>query len=178
MTPSSLASWTRAASWCARARRAAGGWYRRCPEWPLPTAWPRRSNFRCRTDDRMASMPQILLGTFLEVPGPAAAMCFAGTALLLIAAWATKNEIAEARGLDKIVALSRLCFAIPLAVFGALHLSSAEFVTPLVPSYMPWRLFWTYFVGCALLAASLSIATKLQVRWSGLLFGIMMFAFV
>lgn len=47
-----------------------------------------------------------------------------------------------------------------------------------VPSYMPWRLFWAYFVGFALLAASLSIATKIQVRWSGLLFGIMMFLFV
>jgi uncharacterized membrane protein YphA (DoxX/SURF4 family) len=47
-----------------------------------------------------------------------------------------------------------------------------------VPSYMPWRLFWTYFVGFALLAASLSIATKIQVRWSGLLFGAMMFLFV
>jgi len=49
---------------------------------------------------------------------------------------------------------------------------------PLVPSYMPWHLFWTYFVGYALLAASLSIATKIQVRWSGLLFGAMMFLFV
>jgi len=39
-------------------------------------------------------------------------------------------------------------------------------------------LFWAYFVGSALLATSLSIATKIQVRWSGLLFGIMMFAFV
>jgi uncharacterized membrane protein len=48
----------------------------------------------------------------------------------------------------------------------------------LVPSYMPWRLFWIYFVGVALIIASLSIATKIQVRWSGLLFGIMMFVFV
>ena len=43
---------------------------------------------------------------------------------------------------------------------------------------MPWRLFWAYFVGFALLAAALSIATKIQVRWSGLLLGIMMFLFV
>ena len=48
----------------------------------------------------------------------------------------------------------------------------------MVPSYMPWRLFWAYFVGAALLCAALSIATKIQVRWSGLLFGIMMFLFV
>lgn len=35
-----------------------------------------------------------------------------------------------------------------------------------------------YFVGIALIAASLSIATIRQVRWAGLLFGAMMFLFV
>jgi uncharacterized membrane protein len=123
-------------------------------------------------------MPQIILATLLEVPGPAAAMCFAGAALLLIAAWGTKNEIAEARGLDKIVALSRPCFAIPLAVFGALHLFGPQLVQDIVPPYMPGRSFWVYSVGCALIAASLSIATRIGMRWSGLLFGIMMFLFV
>jgi uncharacterized membrane protein len=65
-----------------------------------------------------------------------------------------------------------------LAAFGALHLSAVEFVTPMVPSYMPWPLFWGYFFGFALLAASLSIATNILVRWSGLLWGIAMFLFV
>jgi len=119
-----------------------------------------------------------ILAAFFEFSRTALSMCSAGVLLFLIALWAARADIARARGLDKIVALSNLCFAIPLAVFGALHLSAAEFVMPLVPSYMPWRLFWAYFVGSALLAASLSIATKIQVRWSGLLFGIMMFAFV
>jgi hypothetical protein len=71
-----------------------------------------------------------------------------------------------------------LFFAIPLAVFGAEHLSAAKFIMNGVPSYMPGRSFWAYFVGFALIAASLSIATKIQVPWSGLLFGIMMFLFV
>jgi len=48
----------------------------------------------------------------------------------------------------------------------------------LVPPYMPWRLSWIYIVGVALIIASLSIATKIQARWSGLLFAIMMFLFV
>jgi len=39
-------------------------------------------------------------------------------------------------------------------------------------------MFWVYFVGFALVAASLSIATKRQARWSGLLLGAMMFLFV
>jgi uncharacterized membrane protein len=102
----------------------------------------------------------------------------AGILLFFIALWAAKADIARARGLDKIVALSNLCFAAPLAVFGALHVSNVEFVIPMVPSYMPWRLFWGYFFGFALLAASLSIATKIEVRWSGVLFGIAMFLFV
>src|SRR5262252_10149312 len=106
------------------------------------------------------------------------AMCSAGIALFVIGVWAQKHEIAAAHGLDKIVALSNLCCAVPLAVFGALHLFGPQFVIALVPRYMPWRLFWVYFVGCALIAASLSIATKTAVRWSGLLFGIMMFLFV
>jgi uncharacterized membrane protein len=106
------------------------------------------------------------------------AMCVAAVALFLIGVIAAKNEIAEARGLEKIVALRHLCFAIPLAVFGALHLFGPQFVAPLVPRYMPWRSFWVYLVGGALIAASLSIATRTAVRWSGLLVGIMMFAFV
>ncbi len=105
-------------------------------------------------------------------------MCSAAMLICVIALWAAKTDIAQARGLDKVVALNNLCFAAPLAVFGALHLSDARSLMPMVPSYMPWRLFWAYFFGCALLAASLSIATKIQVRWSGLLFGIAMFLFV
>src|SRR5262249_32617984 len=69
-------------------------------------------------------------------------------------------------------------FAVPLAVFGALHLFGPRFVRDLVPPYMPWRSFWVYAVGCGLIAASLSIATRTAVRWSGLLFGLMMFLFV
>src|SRR5262245_53022995 len=122
-------------------------------------------------------MRPALLATFFQIP-VAVAMCSAGIALLLIGLWAAKDDIAKARGLDKIASLSNLCFAIPLAVFGALHLSDAQSLMALVPRYMPEPKFWAYFVGCALIVASLSIATKIGVRWSGLLFGIMMFSFV
>jgi hypothetical protein len=123
-------------------------------------------------------MHTTLLAAFFEISRTAVSMCSAGILLFLLALWAAKTDIARAGGLDKIVVLSNLCFAIPLAVFGAEHLSGASFIMLGVPSYMPWPLFWAYFVGFALLSASLSIATKIQVRWSGLLFGIMMFLFV
>jgi hypothetical protein len=118
-------------------------------------------------------MHTTLLATFLETSRTAVSMCGAGILLFPIGLWAAKTNIAAARGLDKIVVLSNLCFAIPLAVFGAEHLSGARSIMLGVPSYIPWRLFWAYFVGFALVAASLSIATKIQVHWSGLLFGIL-----
>jgi uncharacterized membrane protein len=118
------------------------------------------------------------LATFFGISRTVFSMCGAGILAFLVALWASKTDIARANGLDKVVALNNLCFAAPLAVFGALHLADVGSVLPIVPSYMPWRLFWAYFFGFALLAASLSIATRIQVRWSGLLFGIAMFSFV
>src|ERR1700683_1821172 len=123
-------------------------------------------------------MHTTILATFFEISRTAVSMCSAGIVLFVVALWAAKTDIARAVGSDRIVVLSNLCFAIPLAVFGAEHLSAARGIMRAVPSYLPWRLFFAYFVGFALLAASLSIATKIQVRWSGLLFGIMMVLFV
>ena len=123
-------------------------------------------------------MQPTILAALIEFPGTAFWMSAAGLALLVIGLLAAKNDIARARGLDRIVALTNLCFAIPLAIFGAEHFSLGKAMIGLVPPYMPVRLVWIYFVGVALIIASLSIATKTQVRWSGLLFGIMMFLFV
>jgi len=106
------------------------------------------------------------------------AMCAAGLAALLIGMAASRARIAAAGGLDRIVALANVCVAVPLAVFGALHLFGPRIVLPIVPPYMPGRMFWVYVVGGGLLAASLSIAVGRAVRWSGLLFGLMMFLFV
>src|SRR5579863_3212355 len=124
------------------------------------------------------SMHPVLLATLLEIPRTVLATCSAGIALFLIGIVAARKDIVEARGLDKISALSNMCFAVPLAVFGAEHLTGARFIMNDVPTYMPWRLFWAYFIGFALIAAALSIATKIAVQWSGLLFGIMMVLFV
>jgi uncharacterized membrane protein len=125
------------------------------------------------------TMPDTFPGLMLfEIPRLVISMYAASIALLVIGALAAKNDVAEARGLDKVVALTNLFFALPLAVFSAEHFFASRTIMQLVPKFMPWPLFWTYFVGCGLLAASLSMATRIQVRWSGLLFGTMMFTFV
>src|SRR5579871_6086796 len=121
------------------------------------------------------ALPALML---FEVSRTANATCAAAVVLFVVGFPAAKSAVARATGIDKVVALSNLCFALPLAVFGAEHMSAARGISQGVPKFMPWPLFWTYLVGFALLAASLSIATRIQVCWSGLLFGIMMFLFV
>ncbi|HEY3937884.1 MAG TPA: hypothetical protein VGL97_10665, partial [Bryobacteraceae bacterium] len=110
-------------------------------------------------------MQPTIIALFLALSSTALSMSTAGIALLAIGLVAAKKDIAQARGIGKVVAVTHLCFAIPLAVFGAEHLSSHQSMLALVPSYMPWRMFWVYFVGLALIAASLSIAAKRQVQW-------------
>jgi uncharacterized membrane protein len=119
-----------------------------------------------------------ILLAFFEVSRTANSMCGAAIVLLVIGALAIKKDFAQAHGIDKVVALANLCFAMPLAVFGAEHFAAAEGISQIVPKFMPWHMFWTYFVGVALIAASLSISTKILVHWSGLWIGIMFLIFV
>ncbi len=123
-------------------------------------------------------MHPMILASFFQSDRVVLAMFGFGLAILAIGAWRIKDDLAQAQGLDKIAVLCTVCYAVPLGMFGALHLFGVRFVVDLVPKYMPGRLFWAYFVGCALLATSLSMATRIAVRWSGVLIGILMFMFV
>src|SRR5260221_2675460 len=97
---------------------------------------------------------------------------------LITAFAAVGREFWMARGLDKAYPLGRVSLAVPLAVFGAEHLTSAQAIMKLVPAWMPGKLFWTYFVGVALIAAALSFIFQVCIRVSATLLGIMFFCFV
>jgi uncharacterized membrane protein len=103
---------------------------------------------------------------------------FTLVAFLIAAFVAVGREFWMARGLDKAHPLGRISLAIPIAVFGAEHLTSPQVIMKLVPAWMPGKLFWTYFVGIALIAAALSFVFQVGIRLSATLLGIMFFCFV
>ena len=74
--------------------------------------------------------------------------------------------------------LGRVFVAAPLALFGTGHLLGAQFLVSLVPAWMPWPLFWVYFVGMAEIAAAASLVAKDHIRLSATLLGVMFFIFV
>jgi uncharacterized membrane protein YphA (DoxX/SURF4 family) len=116
---------------------------------------------------------------FFSISGGVFWPYFFGAAILVIGlAMAAKNEVRQARGFDILILFGPLLFAIPMAIFGADHLTAAKFIAMIIPSWIPGHLFWAYFVGVAMISAALSLATGIQWRLAALLLGIMIFLFV
>jgi uncharacterized membrane protein len=68
--------------------------------------------------------------------------------------------------------------AVALAIFAAEHFLAARDLSAIVPRWIPGALFWTYFVGAALLAAAISFITWRYVRWSASLLAVLFLIFV
>jgi uncharacterized membrane protein len=79
---------------------------------------------------------------------------------------------------ERIIRIPPYLFAISLLVFATLHFVYAGYIATLIPSWIPVRLFWSYFVGFAFLAAALSIAIKKKARLACRLLGLMFFFWV
>lgn len=105
-------------------------------------------------------------------------MGLAGLIYLIAGVFLIRKELRAALGLDKLVALGPVFIAVSLAVFAPEHFVGPQFVQDSVPSYMPFRPFWAYFVGCALIAAATSLTLRKFVRLSSTLLGIMFLLFV
>jgi uncharacterized membrane protein len=90
----------------------------------------------------------------------------------------SKDELPQARGIEKIMPFGRVFFAVPMAVFGSEHFTLTADIATLIPSWIPAHTFWTYLVGVALIAAALSITLKVHSRLAATLLGAMFCLFV
>ena len=103
---------------------------------------------------------------------------FTGLVFLVMGVFFIRRELAAAHALEKLVALGPVFFGASLATFGAEHLAGARFIMQAVPPWMPVRLFWAYFVGCALIATAISFVLSRYVFLSAAMVGAMIFLFV
>ena len=123
--------------------------------------------------------PLAALLAAVAMPVPVIWAYVAATAVLLIGlAVIFKNELPQLRGIDRLYPFGRLCYAIPLAVFSTEHFNFTTGIASMIPQWIPWHLFWAYFVGCALFAASLAITTRIQAGLAAAGCGLMFFLFV
>ncbi|MBZ5521808.1 MAG: hypothetical protein LAP21_06165 [Acidobacteriia bacterium] len=89
-----------------------------------------------------------------------------------------RGDWQKARGWDKLILFGPLFYAAPLAAFGTEHFTLAKDIASIVPRWIPWHLFWAYFVGACFIAAALSLVTKIQARLSASLLALTFFLFV
>lgn len=96
-----------------------------------------------------------------------AAACVVFGFLILVAGVAVSLHRSKGLpGLQRWCDLGLPFIASALAAFGMQHLLGAQSLVEIVPPWMPWRLFWVYFVGFALVAAALSFTLRRTIRFS------------
>jgi len=105
--------------------------------------------------------------------GEAWGMIGAGTAALVAGLFLVRARFTAASGVGRILLLGPVVEAVALATFAAEHFLAARDLSVIVPRWMPGPLFWTYFVGAALLAAAISFIAWRYVRWSASLLALL-----
>jgi uncharacterized membrane protein YphA (DoxX/SURF4 family) len=82
------------------------------------------------------------------------------------------------RLLEKLIPYGEYALAVMVIVFGTDHFLYTAFVATLVPAWIPWHVFWTYFAGIALIASGLAILVGIVQHLAATMLGAMMFAWV
>ena len=122
--------------------------------------------------------------TRLHDPGPWTVifeiLAMVGGAWILAANFPRDTSVPEPSEslLFRLAVVGRYLIAISWVVFGVQHFLYAGFVASLVPAWIPWHLFWAYFVGVAFIAAALAIAANKMMRLTGVLLGTMFLLWV
>jgi uncharacterized membrane protein YphA (DoxX/SURF4 family) len=75
--------------------------------------------------------------------------------------------------MGKIIPFGRIFFSITMIAFGIEHFLYTVPVSTLVPAWIPYPLFWTYFSAIALIGSGVAIILKLKLRAIGILLGSM-----
>lgn len=117
---------------------------------------------------------------FFAIPSAVAwAYLAAGVVLAIgLAVIFLRDDWQRARGFDKLILFGPIFYAAPIAAFGTEHFTTTNVIASLVPQWIPWHLFWAYFVGACFVAAGLSLVTGIYTRLAASLLALTFFLFV
>ena len=88
------------------------------------------------------------------------------------------NETSLSTFLRKLISFGTIFFSITIVVFGIDHYLYAKDVADYIPSWVPSKMFWTYFAGTALIGSGVAILFKIKPRLFASLLGTMIFIWV
>ena len=79
---------------------------------------------------------------------------------------------------DRLIAYGKGALAGFMILCGIEHFMYVPFVASLIPPWIPWHVFWTYFAAVALIAGGIGILLPQTTKLAALLSGIMILAWV
>ncbi len=120
-----------------------------------------------------ASVTQIWINALEELTYSGGAFVIAGS---FTEYNSNKNKFTEF--LEKLIPFGRIFYSLLMLLFGLSHFLFAQFVSTMVPKWLPGTMFWTYFVGVALICSGISIIFKLWIKPISLLLALMLLLFV
>ena len=117
---------------------------------------------------------------FLAIPSEVIWSYFVGGVVFAVglAVIFLRGDWQKARGLDKLILFGPVFYAAPVAVFGTEHFTLTAAVASIIPAWIPWHLYWVYFLGACFIAAALSVVTRIQARFSASMLAPTFFLFV
>jgi putative oxidoreductase len=77
-----------------------------------------------------------------------------------------------------LISIARISFAIPLLIFGLMHLFYAKAMAAGVPAFIPGGVFWVYLTGMGLVAAAISFILHIKIKLAGFLLAAMLLIFI
>ena len=89
-----------------------------------------------------------------------------------------RGDWQKTHGFDRLILFGAIFYAAPLAAFGTEHFTLTKAMGSIIPAWIPWHLFWVYFVGACFIAAALSMVTGIQARLAASLVALTFFLFV
>lgn len=79
---------------------------------------------------------------------------------------------------ERLISSGKYLFLLPFAVFGLLHFGPLEYSIEYIPDFLPFKAFWVYFVGVALLAFVISALIKKLDKLAAISLAVMLILFV
>jgi hypothetical protein len=117
-------------------------------------------------------LPQLILTynkPFEWTPTFEAAIFFGGALVLM----GLVNPVMNNR--FKLTLAGSYIVGVAILVFAVLHLIYLQYITTLIPLWIPGKLFWAYLVMVAFFAAAISLFVRVWVRLSATLLALMFF---
>jgi len=80
--------------------------------------------------------------------------------------------------MKKLTTIGRILFAIPFALFGINHFLMLDYYLGMLTSFVPLGAYTIILTGIMMIATSISIITKILVKFSTLLLAMLLFIFI